>query len=419
MPETAAIEDTIPTETDGVDYLGRLPDELWRLIFLATLPPRRGLAGDPITFFNGLTTLDNQVLGQTQKQRANMRLICKALQSIALELLFTDVQLNIVSNSPVLFLKAVELGGSLSRHAGLFTRCLTFKLYKLGKVNAWKEARYYQPLREIFKLCPNVGTVEVEASLKSQSEFTLDWLPSINSLIWQGGYAHMGGISRILARNAQIEDLLVETGTSDTTLFRWPNESQPTIHLPHLKHLQLTGDGVSDIGSLSVPNVRWLNLEFVDMELKPRIVNFISANCLHLTFLQIQSRRKLGGSNNMDAVLDFIYLCPNLETVYLSDSWKGLYSPGNNRMTSSRNYEPHPSLHTGIFTTHGSYHATGTLHSWGFHRPQQRYPHFKRVILRLTCSLPHNSEVYQKIKAETLGLIGKFCTMYGTEIVLE
>ncbi|CAG7852423.1 SubName: Full=Uncharacterized protein {ECO:0000313/EMBL:CCA70853.1} [Serendipita indica DSM 11827] len=347
---------------DGVDYLSRLPTELWRKILQSTYPSvHEPAAMDPYEFCRGWnlsSTKEDPV--NYQPYRAQLRLVCKRLEPLAVELLFTDVALQRNQTHLESFLYMATIG---THPPGYYTRRLTLST---PNVSSDTIDECVKPLDKIAILLPNLVTlVLISDSEDAEDPSYVGWIRNLRHIYWFVNEYAPKTITQILTQNSELETLILDCQPWDTV----ETSSSPIYHT-HLKRASVESIAPGQLFTTLPPTLEWLSLYL------PSCWKFdpLLFSTARITLLDIYLPSVIDSlTPTMDIIFEVLYACPLLQTVstYPIPCGDG----------PVKYYGPHPSLKNLVITSLEIY-LLDLLKQWGFKAGGWEYPRFEMVLIR-------------------------------------
>ncbi|CAG7852410.1 SubName: Full=Uncharacterized protein {ECO:0000313/EMBL:CCA70869.1} [Serendipita indica DSM 11827] len=332
-----------------------------------------------------------------QERFAEYRLICKAIEPIALDLLLHDVILSptvacIASFHAFLRTKSSPWG---SKPLG-YIRRIMFAPHpaetKPDKYPAYSEE--HAQICSIRNLCPNLATIEMFDTCTYPTAIP-DWLVGVEHLAvvssWAGWPASF--LPTIVHSNPTLETLIISAETL---------EIHSTIHIPTLRRLEIVTKHYFDLKLITAPMLESCTLSIshlLETSLDDASV-FLRRNGHVLQFLRIKQASNAALQHQsyyptpLSHIHDLAHACPRLETIHVSDYYT----------CAALRRDPHPTLKTLIIDYLYHTEALRNFDTWRVNDNQ--FAHFSTVVLMMRSYTPQMKPAVLQIVEEDVRFFG-------------
>ncbi|CCA71983.1 hypothetical protein PIIN_05918 [Serendipita indica DSM 11827] len=387
-PDARLVKNTYESPVDSTHLL---PTELWREIFLTVIPPNPTPLLTPTNFFGGgLLPKKWTSLRYRQRERARLRMICKKLEPVILELLLDDVIF--YSSGVERFYCTLENLGSKTWNPGNLTRRITILF---SDILAGDDANTFALLGKLHEHCPNSRIVTTFIYFRGPSRASpidLGWARNLKQANLQTRTFSTHSLVSLAEKNPELETLALlaeRPGNVQATL-------RTNVEFPQLKRFFISCDNV--FSHLSSPKLEWLGLCLRQPSNKG-LTGFLWGNSANLTYLHLNILDV--ADEELPRALHLIYLCPRLQTLSLEGD------PICNNSVEPR--EPHASLQHLILHLDSPYQVGDWLRMFGLVLGRRPLLTFMTIKFRL----------FRGYRAIILEIIARDCGKLDSALVFE
>ena len=195
-----------PSNAD-IDFMGKVPDGLWRAIFEFTCPLSRKRAVKAIEFLDEPYELDSKLYKSTTErvELADLRRLCKRLQPIVLAVVFNDILLKFDETSLEALYDILSSSNSTMKGAGTHTQRLALMFDTDGTA-------YNEQLMQVPSYFPNLISLHVLGYVSDGICWPFEppvtkWLHNLSNIIWECEEATLSEVLQLLRQNQNLKTL--------------------------------------------------------------------------------------------------------------------------------------------------------------------------------------------------------------------
>jgi hypothetical protein len=350
-----------------MDFLHSIPEELWRAIFVMIPIPwiyGADLSSDPLQLFRS-HQMDPERIKNTQSQRLELMLVCKAMWPLAEELLYSEVYFpNPITVSK--FSKAARLSRGGRASPGWWTRRVSID------TRGWVLSTVARTLEMIKQTCPNITCVHIEQGSWGIQKA----IPKGSSLLRDLRTLTVTGVSLRAEDLTEIENncphLIYLHLYPSTALYG----RLQSMTFPNLRRLSISSHLVQEMVDtkigISFP-LEWLSIRITRANVIPALHKFCHQHRSNLVGLELYV--DVGASTSRPVILpsDFLDFGVNLRTVIISPSIA---------LESSKAITPMEGLNEVILRV-DVYHSMFSALAFAEYFAPSRFPHLRRILLVL------------------------------------
>ncbi|CAG7852419.1 SubName: Full=Uncharacterized protein {ECO:0000313/EMBL:CCA70857.1} [Serendipita indica DSM 11827] len=256
------------TKEDEVDYLSLLPLEIWHQILLEVYPPIASV--DPNSPFIPMTIM---LILYIQKMRASLRLVCRKLEPIALEVLFREIIVSDRAPRWKRLLDTFEAGNPttslpLSRTTGALI-CLPWR--------SSLEDNAYNWLCKLREYCPRIKRITVFGRNKDASNERVEWLSGVESVFYSASFLDSKFLQNLSIHNPSLHTLIL---CVDYLVLKKP------VTFPCVTNVFLSFAERDGLSNFIFPRIRWLGISLSRRD-PASCLGFFRTNGLNLDYLEL------------------------------------------------------------------------------------------------------------------------------------
>lgn len=342
-----------------VDYLCLLPKELWRQILLEVYPPLLSTFTENIGEYMQLKWLKERVFA-AQKCRIELLVICKALQPIAVELLYSEVILSGTTRGIQKFFSGIDAQCNAGYSPGVYTRSIVVDLRGYERTMTESMRNDYVRLHLLHQYCPRINLMLVNGPFRPYTRLPLDWIVAVETLILFGPIVDWKELPSPLLSHSFMR--VTSLGIVEPLIF------------PNLTSLYLDVSIPEKLSLLSLPSLHWLNFSIDCLDINES-ATFIEQNGQHLRYLGVRLDLvdDIGAWEEPDvkSIINAAYKCHHLDVLEIDSRLPDTGQPRDR----------HPSLHTLILQGHDVPTILTALYQWGFQEWRHEEIGFHTVVI--------------------------------------
>ncbi|CCA70848.1 hypothetical protein PIIN_04783 [Serendipita indica DSM 11827] len=289
---------------EPLHYLSLLPQEIWRQILSEVYPPILRVVCESLD-----ADLDYpRMVFNLQSQRAKLRLICKRLEPIAVEVLFKEIAIDPSTWCLQSLFDTIRCITGFGGSPFVYTASAFIQLdcrgnaSKIGKVDV-------DYLQQLHKYCPKIRLMVLNVVFDHTFQMHFDWIKGVETLMIRTHHIESGNLHRISSQVHGLRRLILDTLTF--------NLVKP-VTVADLTCLDLRCSLVKGFGFLSVSKIHQINTIFDPVNLVEHLALF-EANGPHLEHLALRSGILSRGLTNVGPLVkgmaNVLRLCPRLKVL--------------------------------------------------------------------------------------------------------